>query len=121
MKHRAAAILVILLMGAGSAQAQVRSLWKWPKDPRTEFVQACTAHMVGRWEHPDAVCGCLHDHAIASVDDSDLRAALLHGISETGVPTIENDRIPASKQSLIAATFDRIAKPALQCMFEPLE
>src|SRR5271168_1326613 len=102
---------------AGSAQAQVRSL-KVP-DPREEFVRLCAPHMTGRWAHPESVCGCLHDHAAAAVEDNDLRAALLRGISETGVPTIESDWVPASKRSEIGATFTKIAKPTLQCMFEP--
>ena len=117
---------------AGSAQAQFqqiqaaafqpsiqfRSLIKLP-DPRGEFVRLCAPHMVGRWAHPESVCGCLHDYAAAAVEDTDLREALLRGISETGVPTIETDWVPASKQSQIGATFTKIAKPTLQCMFEP--
>jgi hypothetical protein len=74
--------------------------------------------MVGRWAHPESVCSCLHDYAAATVEDSDLREALLRGISETGVPTIETHWVPPAKQSLIAATFTKIAKPTLQCMFE---
>jgi hypothetical protein len=99
-------------------QVQLRSLMKLP-DPRGEFVRLCAPHMVGRWAHPEAVCGCLHDHAAAAVEDNDLREALLRGISETGVPTIETEWVPASKQSEIGATFTKIAKPTLQCMFEP--
>ena len=75
--------------------------------------------MVGRWAHPESVCGCLHDYAAATVEDTDLREALLRGISETGVPTIETEWVPPSKQSEIGATFTKIAKPTLQCMFEP--
>ena len=125
-----AAILTSLILG-GSAQAQVsqlpqitaqtiqfRSMFKVP-DPRGEFVRLCAPHMVGRWAHPESVCGCLHDYAAATVDDRDLREALLRGISETGVPTIETDWVPPSKQSEIGATFTKIAKPTLQCMFEP--
>ena len=130
-----AAILASFILG-GSAQAQVpqlqvqqvpeikaqtiqfRSLFKVP-DPRGEFVRLCAPHMVGRWAHPESVCGCLHDYAAATVDDPDLREALLRGISETGVPTIETDWVPPSKQSEIGATFTKIAKPTLQCMFEP--
>ena len=37
----------------------------------------------------------------------------------TGVPTIETEWVPRSKQSEIGATFTKIAKPTLQCMFEP--
>jgi hypothetical protein len=119
----AAAVVVSALL-AGSAQAQiqqiqVRSPMKLP-DPRGEFVRLCAPHMVGRWAHPESVCSCLHDYAAAAVEDTDLREALLRGISETGVPTIETEWVPPSKQSEIGATFTKIAKPTLQCMFEPL-
>jgi hypothetical protein len=101
-----------------AAQAQI---WSWKKlpDQRGEFVRLCAPHMVGRWAHPESVCICLHDHAVATVEDPDLREALLRGISERGVPTIDNNWIPSSKQALISATFTQIAKPTLQCMFEP--
>ena len=127
-----AAAIVASLILAGSAQAQVqiqakvpvqqiqlRSMLKIP-DPRGEFVRQCAPHMMGRWAHPESVCGCLHDYAAAAVEDTDLREALLRGISETGVPTIETDWVPPAKQSQIGATFTKIAKPTLQCMFEPL-
>src|SRR5580700_11407015 len=120
MFFRTSAIAVIAFVILGnSAQAQVRSPTKLP-DPRGEFVRACAPHMAARWAHPEAVCGCLHDHAAAAVEDSDLREALLRGISETGVPTIEPDWVPRSKQAEIGPTFTKIAKPTLQCMFEPL-
>jgi hypothetical protein len=123
------AVIVASVILAGSAQAQIqqtqvqqiqfRSLLKLP-DPRGEFIRLCAPHMVDRWAHPEAVCSCLHDYAAATVEDTDLREALLRGISETGVPTIETEWVPASKQSEIGATFTKIAKPTLQCMFEPL-
>ena len=112
----AAAFVTVLAIGA--AQAQVRAPSRLP-DPRIEFVRQCVPRMIGRWEHPEEVCGCLHDHAAAAVEDRDLREALLRGISETGVPTIETDWVPASKQSEIGPTFTKIAKPTLQCMFDP--
>jgi hypothetical protein len=124
--------LLLGLAGAAHAQSEGRPVpaqprlqlhgWTLTKAPdrRVEFIRACTTHMSGRWAHPQQVCGCLHDHAAAVVDDTDLREALLRGIGETGVPTIENDWVPPAKQSQIAATFTRIAKPALQCMFDPL-
>jgi len=123
-----AAVVVASFALAGSAQAQVEQAkiqriqfraWQKLPDPRAEFVSQCVSHMVGRWAHPEAVCGCLHDHAAAAVEDRDLREALLRGIGETGVPTIETEWVPASKQSEIGATFTKIAKPTLQCMFEP--
>ena len=113
----AVAILASFVL-ASSAEAEVLSPLKLP-DPRGEFVRLCAAHMMGRWAHPESVCGCLHDYAAAAVEDSDLRAALLRGISETGVPTIETDWVPAAKRSEIGATFTKIARPTLQCMFEP--
>ena len=82
-------------------------------------MRLCVSHMVGRWEHPESVCSCLHDHAASVVEDADLRSALLRGISETGVPTIETDWVPASKRSEIGATFTKVARPTLQCMFQP--
>jgi len=113
-----AAVFITSLAMAQSAQAQARLPLRLP-DPRTDFVRQCAPHMLGRWAHPEEVCGCLHDHAVAIVEDTDLREALLRGISETGVPTIETEWVPVSKQSEIGPTFTKIAKPTLQCMFEP--
>lgn len=131
MKHfltdRLAAMSCVAIFACGAlfaagtgAQAQARSLLNVP-DARMDFIRQCTAHMAGRWAHPVAVCGCLHDHAAAAVQDNDLREALLRGMRERGVPTIEADWIPVAKQQDISATFSRIAKPALQCMFDPAE
>jgi hypothetical protein len=118
MLVRFCAAAFISLLTISAAQAQVRSPSRLP-DPRTEFVRQCAPRMLGRWEHPEEVCGCLHDHAAAVVEDRDLREALLRGISETGVPTIETDWVPAAKQTEIGPTFTKIAKPTLQCMFDP--
>lgn len=123
INFRVFARLAVLIVGLGSQTAQAQ-LWdssgprKLP-DRRAEFVRQCVPHMVGRWAHPDSVCACLHDHAAATVEDHDLREALLRGISERGVPSIEKDWVPAAKQPLISATFSQIAKPTLQCMYDP--
>jgi hypothetical protein len=119
MYFRLFVAVIASMVLAGSAQAQVLSLSTFP-DARVEFVRQCTPHMAGRWAHPETVCGCLHDYAAAAVEDSDLRLALLRGISETGVPTIETEWVPPSKQSEIGATFTKIARPTLQCMFQPV-
>jgi hypothetical protein len=112
-------IAILSLNQAASAQSQVmRSAIKL-SDPRSDFVRQCAPRMLGRWAHPEEVCGCLHDHAAAVIEDNDLRQALLRGISETGVPTIETQWVPASKQSEIGPTFTKIARPTLQCMFDP--
>src|SRR3954447_8275788 len=116
-----AAIIVVLSMCAEhAAQAQIRNPLKL-SDPRADFVRQCAPHMLGRWAHPEEVCGCLHDHAAGIVEDNDLRQALLRGIGETGVPTIESEWVPVSKRLEIGPTFTKIAKPALQCMFEPVK
>lgn len=116
----AAFVTILCINQPAKAQAslQIRAAIHL-SDSRTEFVRQCAPRMLGRWAHPEEVCGCLHDHAAAMVDDQDLRVALLRGISETGVPTIENDWVPPSKQSEIGPTFTKIAKPTLQCMFDP--
>jgi hypothetical protein len=121
LRISATSILLFLALNQ-SANAQVSQQLRAAmhlSDPRSEFVRQCAPHMLGRWAHPEEVCGCLHDHAAGLVEDRDLRIALLRGISETGVPTIENDWVPASKQAEIGPTFTTIAKPTLQCMFEP--
>jgi hypothetical protein len=118
MSFRVGAVAAVALaILAGSSRAEVRSLNL--SDLRDEFVHRCVPHMVGRWAHPEMVCGCLHDRAVAGVEDNDLRTAVLRGISETGVPTIETEWVPPSKRSEIGATFTKIAKPTLQCMFAP--
>jgi hypothetical protein len=118
MSFRVSAVVTVaFVILAGSARAEVPSLNI--SDLRDEFVHQCVPRMVGRWAHPEMVCGCLHDRAVAGVEDNDLRQAVLRGISETGVPTIETDWVPPSKRSEIGATFTKIAKPTLQCMFAP--
>jgi hypothetical protein len=114
------AFAVALACAAFAAPAQAQ-IWSWKKlpDPRGEFVRLCAPHMVDRWAHPESVCICLHDHAVAAVEDADMREALLRGISERGVPTIDKNWIPPSKQALVSATFTTIARPTLQCMFQP--
>jgi hypothetical protein len=113
-----AATLIATLSLTASVHAQSRVPLRLP-DARSDFVRQCAPHMLGRWAHPEEVCGCLHDYAAAIVEDHDLREALLRGISETGVPTIENAWVPVAKQAEIGPTFTKIAKPTLQCMFDP--
>ena len=118
MLRLCAVALATSIIMTQAAQAQGRPPVRLP-DPRADFVRQCAPHMLGRWAHPEEVCGCLHDHAVAIIEDNDLREALLRGISETGVPTIETGWVPAAKRSEIGPTFTKIAKPTLQCMFDP--
>ncbi|MGY4309085.1 hypothetical protein ACVIJ6_006328 [Bradyrhizobium sp. USDA 4369] len=111
---------VAVLVGLVASAADARPTAPLP-DLRSDFVRQCAPHMVGRWAHPEAVCSCLHDHAVVMVEDADLREALLRGISENGVPTIETQWVPPSKLAEIGPTFSKIAKPTLQCMFAPAD
>ncbi len=111
-----ATLLSVLL--AGSAHGQVRWLMKF-SDPGDEFVRQCVPHMQGRWRIPNpSAAACMIMRSPASMTATCARL-LLRGISETGVPNIESDWVPTSKRSEISATFTRIAKPTLQCMFAP--
>ncbi|MFC5324304.1 phage tail protein [Bradyrhizobium oligotrophicum] len=118
MLFRLGVAALAVLSGLSWSPADARPTARLP-DLRGEFVRQCVPHMLGRWAHPEAVCSCLHDHAAAVVEDADLREALLRGISETGVPTIETDWVSPAKQAEIGPTFTRIARPTLQCMFDP--
>ncbi|MGJ4939697.1 hypothetical protein ACQR1W_03930 [Bradyrhizobium sp. HKCCYLS1011] len=118
MLSRLGLAALALCFGLQLVSVEARPTARLP-DPRGDFVRQCAPHMLGRWAHPEEVCSCLHDHAAAVVEDTDMREALLRGISETGVPTIETDWVPAGKQAEIGPTFTKIAKPALQCMFDP--
>ena len=70
----AAFVAIVALNQSAHAQAslQIRAAMHL-SDPRGEFVRQCAPHMLGRWAHPEEVCGCLHDHAAAVVEDNDLR------------------------------------------------
>lgn len=118
MRALSLVVLLPILLMSSLPSGKARQTTKLP-DLRGEFVRQCAPHMLGRWAHPEEVCSCLHDHAAAVVEDGDLREALLRGIGETGVPTIDTDWVPPAKQAQIGPTFTRIAKPTLQCMFEP--
>ncbi|MGJ4889637.1 hypothetical protein [Bradyrhizobium sp. HKCCYLR20261] len=116
--HRRLTLAALAVLSFFSSSVHAQPAAKLP-EPRSAFVSQCAPHMLGRWLHPDAVCSCLHDQAVAVIEDQDLREALLRGISETGVPTIEAEWLPATKRAEIGPTFTRIAKPALTCMFDP--
>ena len=51
------------------------------------------------------------------VDDVDVRDALLYGISETGVPTIDRSWLPPTKEQQIDLTLTRIAQPTMTCIY----
>jgi hypothetical protein len=111
----AAAVMAGVL--AGSAQAA-------PTAPtvseRDLFVSICTPRMSARIaKQPELVCGCLHDNAVSRVEDTELRLALIRGVEETGVPSIQYAWVPHKSQERVVETLDKVAAPTLACMFGP--
>lgn len=112
-----AAAAVTAAVIAGSAQAA-------PAVPtaaeRDLFVSVCTPRMSARIvKQPEVICGCLHDNAVSREEDTELRMALTRGVSETGVPSIQYAWVPGRSHERVIEALDRIAAPALACMFGP--
>jgi hypothetical protein len=108
----AAAIAGVLV---GSAQAA-------PTAPSTTerdlFVSVCTPRMSARIaKQPELVCGCLHDNAVSREEDTELRLALIRGVEETGVPSIQYAWVPNKSPERVIQALDKIAAPTLACMF----
>ncbi len=117
MKFGSLAATAALLIALGTpAQAQFRSFSRMP-DPRGEFIRLCAPYMIKRSSHPESVCDCLHRQAVSMVEDVDVRDALLYGISETGVPTIDRSWLPPVKEQQIDPTLTRIAQPTMTCIY----
>lgn len=84
------------------------------------FVSICTPRMSARIaKQPEVVCGCLHDNAVSRVDDAELRVALIRGVEETGVPSIQYAWVPHKSQARVVEILDRVAAPTLACMYGP--
>lgn len=113
---RSSIVAVLLIALSAPAVAQSHSFSRMP-DPRGEFIRLCAPSMVKRSAHPEAVCDCLHRQAVAMVDDVEVRDALLYGISETGVPTIDKAWLPPTKEQQIDPTLTRIAAPTMACIY----
>jgi hypothetical protein len=112
------ALLCGFLIGMlpGAAQADARQLSLMP-DPRGEFIRLCAPFMAPRYARPEAVCDCLRNAMFDEVDDPEILDALLYGVTERGVPTLNRAWLPAEKWSQIETTMTAIAEPTMQCMF----
>jgi len=114
----ASALVATFVLGqSAQAQSQIRSAMKFP-DPRAIRASVRAPHAGTLGASRGGLRLPAMNHAGSGCRDNDLREALLRGISETGVPTIETSWVPASKTIRIARRY-QIARPALQCMFEP--
>ena len=98
------------------AMTDTRRLSLMP-DPRGEFIRLCAPFMVSRYAHPEAICDCVRTALISEIGDRDILDAILYGVTERGVPTLNENWLPPDKRSLIPRTMTAIAEPTLDCMF----
>jgi hypothetical protein len=107
---------LLICMPPGAAQADARQLSLMP-DPRGEFIRLCAPFMRARYARPEAVCDCLRNAMFDRIDDTEILDALLYGVTERGVPTLNRAWLPAEKRQMIESTMTAIAEPTMQCMF----
>jgi hypothetical protein len=110
----AASLLLLALSAAASGDAL--HLSQMP-DPRGEFIRLCAPFMVPRYAHPEAVCDCVRSGILGEINDQETLDAILFGITEQGVPTIDSKLISAEKQPSIDHILSAIAEPTMACMF----
>lgn len=99
-----------------AALADARQLSLMP-DPRGEFIRLCAPFMVKRYSRPEAVCDCLHHAMFERIDDQEVLDAVLYGVTERGVPTLNRSWLQPEKWPLIDPALSAIAEPTMQCMF----
>jgi hypothetical protein len=93
-------------------------------DPRGEFIRLCAPFMVSRYAHPEAICDCVRTGIRGEITDQETLDAILYGITEHGVPSIDPNLLSAERRPLIDRTLSAIARPTMACMFgsgEPKE
>lgn len=86
-------------------------------DPRGEFIRLCAPFMAPRYARPEAVCDCVRDAMFERIDDAEILDALLYGITERGVPTLNRTWLQSEKWPMIESTMTAIAEPTMECMF----
>ena len=114
MSSLVTAALISASLLAGSVQAVQQQAVE-----REQFVSACLPRMSARiHKQAESVCGCLHDNAISKVKDTEIRLAVIRGVTETGVPSVQYAWLPGRSQEFIVETLDEIAVPTLACMYD---
>lgn len=108
------ALLACMLPAAACADARQLSLMP---DPRGEFIRLCAPFMAQRYARPEAVCDCVREAMFERIDDAEILDALLYGLTESGVPTLNRSWLQAEKWPQIESTMTAIAEPTMQCMF----
>jgi hypothetical protein len=105
-----------LLAASVAALAGALHLSQMP-DPRGEFIRLCAPFMVSRYAHPETVCDCVRTAIRGEIGDQEILDAILYGITEQGVPTLDPRLIAPEKRPLIDHTLSAIAEPTMECMF----
>jgi hypothetical protein len=105
-----------LLAVSAAAFADALHLSRMP-DPRGEFIRLCAPFMVSRYAHPEAVCDCVRTAIRSEIGDQEILDAILYGITEQGVPTLDPRLIAPEKRPLIDHTLSALAEPTIECMF----
>jgi hypothetical protein len=112
-------LVIAAIIAAGLLAGAAQSAPPVPSE-RDQFVSVCLPRMSTRIQkQPETVCGCLHDHAVSKVEDSELRLAVIRGITETGVPSVQYSWVPSKTPEFVVETLDKVAAPTLACMFGP--
>ena len=86
-------------------------------DPRGEFIRLCAPFMVPRYARPEAICDCVRSGLIGEIGDREVLDAVLFGMTERGVPMLDQSWLPPEKRPLIGRTMTAIAEPTMECMF----
>jgi hypothetical protein len=105
-----------LLALSAAARGDALHLSRMP-DPRGEFIRLCAPFMVSRYAHPEAICDCVRTGIRGEITDQETLDAILYGITEQGVPSLDPNLISAEKRPLIDRTLSAIARPTMACMF----
>src|SRR3981081_1314034 len=92
-----------LLVLAAAAPGDALHLSRMP-DPRGEFIRLCAPYMVSRYAHPEAICDCVRTAIRGEIGDPEILDAILFGITEQGVPTLDPRLIAPEKRPLIDHT-----------------
>ena len=107
-------LMVCMLPAVAYADARQLSLMP---DPRGEFIRLCAPFMAPRYARPEAVCDCLRNAIFDRVPNSEIVDALLFGVTERGVPTVNRAWLQSENWPQIENTMTAIAEPTMQCMF----
>lgn len=107
---------LLVCMMPVAAHADARQLSLMP-DPRGEFIRLCAPFMAQRYARPEAVCDCLRNAIFDRVHDNEIVDALLYGVTERGVPTLNRTWLQSENWPRIEDTMTAIAEPTMQCMF----